>query len=238
MNLRVLLSELLGTFILVFFGSLSVVGSNGIGVPPILVVPFGFGFALLAGIVLFGHISGAHFNPAVTLGALIDRRLDVVAAIGYVVAQAVGAVAASLMLLALFGKDVVDLTRNSPASNLDDIQIFGVEAILTTVFIAVILSATARQPTQAVFIIPITLVMIHFVAIPITGASVNPTRSLAPAIVAGNYEHLWAYVAGPLLGGLIGWGIYRLMGDDILGTAPEAGEVDEEDLFEDADPAS
>ncbi len=236
MNPRALVAELLGTFVLVFFGSLSIVGSNGIGLPPLLVVPFGFGFALLAGIVMFGHISGAHFNPAVTLAALIDRRIDIVGSIGYLVAQAIGAVVASLLVLVLFGKDVVDLTRNSPASTLNDIQIFGVEVILTTVFVCVILSASARTASQAVFVIPITLVMIHFVGIPISGASVNPIRSVGPAIVAGNYEHLWAYIAGPLLGAVPAWGIYRLMGDDIFGGG-EAGQSDDADLFEDADAA-
>jgi MIP family channel proteins len=234
MNPRALLSELLGTFVLVFFGSLAVVGSNGIQIPPILIVPFGFGFALLAGIVMFGHISGAHFNPAVTLAAWIDRRIDLVGSIGYLVAQAIGAVVASLLIFVLFGKEFTSYTLNVPASTLSDFQVFGVEAILTTVFVCVILSVTARAATQAVFVIPITLVMIHFVGMPISGASVNPIRSIGPAIVVGDYAHLWAYIAGPLLGAVIGWGIYRLMGDDIFGTADE-GEADEDELFEDAE---
>lgn len=223
MKIRPLVAELIGTFILVGFGSLSVVGANGIGVPPILLVPFGFGFALLAGIALFGHVSGAHFNPAVTLAALLDRRIDAVGAIGYAIAQLIGAVLASMSILVLFGKQFVDFTRNEP-SGLNDFQTFGVETVLAAVFVAVILTVTARSPKQAVFVIPITLLMIHFVAAPITGASVNPVRSLAPAIIAGNYAHLWVYLTAPFLGGIVGWGLYSLMSD------PDADDgVDEDD---------
>jgi MIP family channel proteins len=227
MKIRALAAEAIGTFILVGFGSMSIIGANGGGAPPILVVPFGFGFALLAGIVLFGHISGAHFNPAVTLAAFIDRRIDLVGSIGYVVAQAVGAAAASLAILVLFGKEIADFTRNTPASVLNDAQVFAIETVLTTIFVAVILSITARSASQAVFVIPITLLMIHFVAVPISGASVNPIRSIAPAVAVGNYQHLWAYIAGPFLGAVIGWGLYRLMGNDQPEDAPEPDEIED-----------
>ena len=235
MNPRALLAELLGTFTLVALGSLSIVSANGSAIPPLLVVPFGFGLGLLAAIVMFGHVSGGHFNPAVTLAAWIDRRIDLIGAIGYAVAQVIGALVASMTILVLFGKDLVDATRNTPASVLNDAQTFGVEAVLTAIFVTVILTISARSASQAVFVIPLTLLLIHFAAIPITGASVNPARALAPAIISGNYEHLWVYLTGPFLGALIGWGLFRFMASpDDLGGGSGSGDVDA-DLFDDLD---
>jgi aquaporin Z len=220
MNARVITAEVLGTFVLVGFGSLSIITAGVTNIPAPLIVPFGFGLALLAGIVMFGHVSGAHFNPAVTLAALFDGRIGITGAIAYMVSQVVGALRGSLSILLLFGKDFVDATRNSPPapssatapSIVPDPSAFAIEAILTAVFVDVILTITARSASQAVFVIPLTLVMIHFVSIPITGASVNPARALAPAIVSGNYSSLWVYLTGPFLGSLMGWGVYRLMG--------------------------
>ena len=235
MNPRALLAELLGTFTLVALGSLSIVSANGIGVPPLLIAPFGFGLGLLAAIVMFGHVSGGHFNPAVTLGAWIDRRIDLVGAIGYAIAQVIGALVASMTILVLFGKDLVEATRNTPAGVLNDVQAFGVETVLTAIFVTVILTISARSASQAVFVIPLTLLMIHFVAIPITGASVNPARSLAPAIVSGNYEHLWVYLTAPFLGAIMGWGLFRIMASpDDLGEGGGSDDVDD-DLFDDLD---
>jgi aquaporin Z len=213
MNVRAIFAELLGTLVLVGLGTLSIVSAvDGVGLPPLLTVPFGFAFALMAGIAAFGHVSGAHFNPAVTLAAWIDRRVTAANAIGYVVAQAIGALAGSFLVLLLFGKDQVDRTRTLPAEGIiTDPKAFATEVLLTAVFLAVILTVTKKQPNQGVFVIPLTLGLIHFAAIPISGASVNPFRSLAPAIVIGNYEHLWVYLTAPFLGALIGWAVYRLM---------------------------
>jgi aquaporin Z len=239
MNVRALTAEALGTFVLVGLGSLSIAGSGLQGLPPLLIVPFGFGLALMAGIAMFGHISGAHFNPAVTLAAWIDQRLDWVSAIGYVAAQIIGALAASLMILLLISKEVVGATINQPAVPsaqdttgfaISDPGAFILETIFATVFIAVILTITNKEPQLAVLVIPLTLVMIHFVGIPLTGASVNPVRSLAPAIVSGNYQHLWVYLTAPFAGSILGWLIYRFV------TLPEADvsiELVDEDEFED-----
>jgi len=222
MNARVVAAELLGTFILVAFGSLTIITAGVNQLPGPLIVPFGFGLALVAGIAIFGHVSGAHFNPAVTLAALIDGRISIAGAIAYVISQFVGGALASVAILALFAKEAVAATRNVPAEIINDGQAFAIEAVLTAIFIAVILTTTARRENQAVFVIPLTLVVIHFAAMQWSGASVNPARSLGPAIVAGNYEHLWVYLTAPFLGGLVGWGLYRLMGVFDEGEGAEA----------------
>jgi aquaporin Z len=231
MNLRAVLAEALGTFVLVLVGSMSIVSATGIGqgsggVIILLVAPFGFGLGLLAAITLFGHVSGGHFNPAVTLAAVFDGRIDVVNAILYVVAQVIGAVAASFAVLLMLSKDMVDLTRNGPA--VGDWQAFGAEVILTTIFVGVILTVTKKQPTFAPLVIALTLVMVHFAAIPISGASVNPARALGPAIVDGNYTKVWIYLTAPMLGGLLGWALYKFftIGEELV----EIEVEDEDDL--------
>ena len=221
---RALLAEVIGTFILVGVGSLAIASAAAQQLPVLLVVPFGFGLALLAAITIFGHVSGGHFNPAVTFGALLDGRIDVPGAIGYWVAQLVGAIGASLMFLVIFSsQDAVAATMTT--AGVGPAQAFAVETIMTAIFVAVILTVTERQPSMAPLVIALTLTVIHFAVIPISGASVNPARSLAPAIVAGKLlgtqTPIWVYLAGPMLGGLIGWSIYRLV-------SPE--EESEEDL--------
>jgi aquaporin Z len=227
--LRAVLAEAIGTFILVGMGSLAVVSATGLGQSALvlLVAPFGFGLGVLAAITIFGHVSGGHFNPAVTLGAIFDGRIDIIGGIGYMVAQVVGAIAASLMILLVISKDAVAATMNS--GGVGDGPAFGVEIILTAIFVAVILTVTRRQPSMAGLIIALTLIAIHFAAIPISGASVNPARSLGPAIVSGKLlsgtTGIWVYLAGPMLGGLIGWGVYRFFTPE----EDEEGLDDEED---------
>lgn len=211
MNPRAWIAEALGTFVLVLMGSLAVLSASGAGsgssVIILLVAPFGFGLGLLAAITLFGHVSGGHYNPAVSLAALFDGRIDLVNMIGYWIGQGVGAIVASFAILLIVSKSAVDATRNGPG--VADAQAFGTEVILTSIFVGVILTVTKKQPTFAPLVIGLTLVAIHFAAIPISGASFNPARSLGPAIVAGNYDKLWIYLTAPFLGGLLGWLLYR-----------------------------
>jgi MIP family channel proteins len=230
MNPRAWIAEALGTFVLVLVGSMSAVSSSVLGqgsaVFVLLVVPFGFGLGLMAAIVLFGHVSGGHFNPAVTLAALFDGRVDLPNAIAYAVAQVIGAVGASLTILLLISKSMVQATVNGPG--VDEIKAFGVEVLLTTIFIGVILTITKKQPELAPLVISLTLVAIHFAAVPLSGASVNPARSLGPAIVSGTYTSLWIYLTAPFLGAILGWGVYRFFTQDE--DAIEVEFVDEDEL--------
>jgi len=242
MNIRALVAEAIGTFILVLFGSLGVVTlvivTKGQGDPllSILIIPFAFGLGLMAAIAIGGPISGGHFNPAVTLAAALDARLTWQDAIGYVVAQIVGALAASLSILLLTSVQMVAATVNQPGPIADtqlaiDLRAFAVEGILTAIFVGVILTVTRRAPDQALLAIPFTLVAIHYVSIQISGASVNPVRSLAPAIVSGTYSSLWVYLTAPFLGAIVGWGVYKFLSPD----GSERGVSDERDDDEDDD---
>ncbi len=215
MDARKYLAELIGTFILVVVGSMSIVGA-GLVTPPapvLLVAPFGFGLALLAAIQVSGHVSGGHFNPAVTLGAFLDKRIDPMNALGYVVAQAIGAIAASGVILLLAGQPAVVSTASAFPEG-KAIEALVVEGLLTAIFVMVILTVTKRSPNQAAFAIPLTLVVIHFAGIPFSGASVNPVRSLAPALVGGTLDvNILVWIVGPLVGAAIGWGLYRALED-------------------------
>lgn len=210
MNVRAYAAEAIGTFILVGLGTLSVFAAATAGVSVLVIVPFGFGLGLLAAIYAVGHLSGGHFNPAVTLGALLDRRIGAVDAAGYVVAQVVGALAASLFLLVISSREVVSSTRNTPG--VGDGGAFLVEIVLTAVFLLVILTVSKRNADQAPFAIALTLGVIHFVGIPISGASVNPARTIGPAVVAGDLSSIWIYLTAPFLGAAVGWAIFRLLG--------------------------
>jgi aquaporin Z len=216
MDARKYLAELVGTFILVVVGSMSIVAAGAMNAPVLLVAPFGFGLALLAAIQATGHVSGGHYNPAVTLGAFLDRRIDAVNAVGYVVAQVVGAIAASGVVLLLADQAAVRGTASAFVEGKAGVAL-GTEILLTAIFLLVILTVTKRAPGQAAFAIPLTLVMIHFAGIPFSGASVNPARSLAPVLVGGNLDgSILIWIVGPLVGAAIGWAIYRVLDEGVL----------------------
>jgi aquaporin Z len=208
------LAEALGTFVLVLVGSMTIVAAGAMGAPVLATVPFGFGLALLAGIFAFAHVSGAHFNPAVTIAMVADRRTTGVDAAGYIVAQLVGAIAASALLLGLSGYDAVKSTTSAVGPALTGslngaIGAVIVEAVLTTIFVIVILTTTKLAGGKAGILIALALTVAHFGGIPFSGASLNPARTLGPAIVTGTYTDIWVWIIGPIVGGLIGWAIYR-----------------------------
>jgi aquaporin Z len=210
---RKLIAEAVGTFILVGMGSMSILSTFAVqGSPALVVIPLGFGLGLLAAIAVSGHVSGGHFNPAVTLGAFLDRRLDAMTAVGYVVAQVVGAIVASGLILALSDKATVARTKNMPGV-VSDGGAFLVEIVLTAIFIAVILTVTKKDSAAgpAIIVIPLTLLVIHVVGIPFSGASVNPARALGPAIISLDFAAIWIYLTAPFVGAVIGWLVHRFL---------------------------
>ncbi len=207
------LAEVFGTFTLVFVGSLSLVGvfqAPNLGTGGQVIVPFAFGLALLAGLYAFGEVSGGHFNPAVSLALFLDRRLPAGDLVSYWASQIIGAVLASLTILLAFTKQDVANTATTHSSTKVALVL---EIALTAIFVLVILqsSKTSRYSGSALISIPLTLVAIHFAAVPFSGASVNPARSFAPALVGHVWSGFWVYVVGPLSGAVIGWVIHTVV---------------------------
>lgn len=215
------LAEVLGTFILVLIGTMAIVGVNtAVGADGGLelvmaTVPLAFGFALMAGLYAFGEVSGGHFNPAVTLAMFVDRRASVSDLIGYWIAQVAGALLGSLTLMWMTNSDAVEATVNGYGGNGAGTGWIS-EVVLTAIFVMVILQVTrsSTMSNQGFVAIPLTLVAIHYAGIPFSGASVNPARSIGPALVSGDnraISELWVYLLAPLVGALVGWIVWKVV---------------------------
>lgn len=211
--LRKYLSELLGTFVLVFVGGLSILSAQEAGDPPLVAVSLGFGLALLAALYAFGEISGGHFNPAVTLAALADNRIGFKDFVAYWVAQVAGGVIAAVLLAWASSTTAVAAMSTVPADNVGFGSAFLLELSLTAVFVMVILKVTTSTEFggSALVAIPLTYAAIHFAAWPLTGASVNPARTLGTAFVGREGTDILVYLAAPLLGALVGWALHELV---------------------------
>ena len=202
---RTYFAELLGTGILVFVGGLAIL-SQGTTV----VIAFGFGLGLLIALYAVGEVSGGHFNPAVTLAAFLDGRISLTNGISYWVAQVAGGVLAALGLAWAGSRIQVGDVATTPA--VSDGSAFLLEVVLTAFFVMVILKVTASSTMKnmAFGAIAFAYVGIHMAAVPLTGASVNPARSIGPAFVGEVTGDLWIYLVAPLVGAIIGWILYQV----------------------------
>jgi len=217
------ISEFIGTFTLVLFGcGTAVVAGVQVGV---LGIAFAFGFALIAMAYGIGPISGCHINPAVSLGVFVAGRMSAKDLIGYIISQFLGAIVAAGVLAAivkgqLAGYDIAakGLGQNGWGASYLGGYSFSVavifEVIATFLFIVVILGSTQEgAPTQlAGLAIGITLVVIHILGIQITGVSVNPARSLGPALFVGGkaLSQVWLFLVFPSLAGILAGILFRL----------------------------
>ena len=202
------LAELIGTFILVFMGcgSAMVLGCDAAGGH--LAVALAFGLAIVATAYFIGDLSGCHINPAVSLAMLICKKLTLNDFIGYVIAQVLGALAGAGMLKMLTGLGVADLTGGLGSNGVAGAGGIGgalvVEVILTFIFISAILGVTSSKDKGSVagIVIGLTLAFVHIVGIPLTGTSVNPARSIGPALLAGGdaLKNVWVFIVAPLAG--------------------------------------
>jgi aquaporin Z len=221
-------AEALGTFVLVFFGCGSVVFANNAGGgADYVAVGFTFGLAVMLMAYAVGRISGGHFNPAVSVGAAMGGRMSWKQVPIYVGSQLGGAIIAGLVLFVLaHGIEDFDSEGNMGQNFFGEHTpnsvefawwaAFLVELLLTLLFILVILAVTDARfehPALAPLAIGLTLSAIHFVAIPLTGTSVNPARSIGPALFAGGDAiiQLWLFILAPLIGGALGGFLYPLL---------------------------
>jgi aquaporin Z len=217
-------AEFLGTFWLVLGGvGTAVLGlSLGEGSVGILGVALAFGLTVVTGAYAFGHVSGAHFNPAVSVGLWVGGRFPAARLLPYIIAQAGGAIAAAAVVYAVAtGLDGFSTDAGFASNGYGDHSPAGysllaaaiIEIVLTAVFVLVIHSVThGSAPVGfAPLAIGLTLALIHLISIPVTNTSVNPARSLGPALFAGGWalEQLWAFIVFPLVGAVLGGLLYR-----------------------------
>lgn len=231
---RRLAAEAVGTFCLVGAGTGAVAvddltgGSLGVGG-----VAAAFGLVVAAMIMGLGHLSGAHMNPAVTIAAAAGRHFPPGEVAPYAVAQIAGALLASAALRVAFGPGVA-LGVTTP-SFVTEPSALVIEAVLTAVLMVVILAVatdTRAVGQLAAVAVGATIALEALVMGPVTGASMNPARSLAPAVVSGDVAGLWIYLAGPVAGALAGLALYEMLrGVPRSGTAPApAVAIDQEDV--------
>ncbi len=211
---RTWIAEMLGTFILVFGGGLAILSVAG---GDVVAISFGFGLSLLVALYAFGEISGGHFNPAVSLGALLDGRISVDTFIQYVVAQSGGAVLGGVAILAAKDRNAVAATATTPSEAVSVGGAFLLELLLTAFFVALILKVTTseRFGSSAFGAISFAYVAIHLAAWPLSGASVNPARTLGSALVGSEFTDFWIYVTAPFIGAALGWVVYRAITTEV-----------------------
>ena len=214
--MRKYFAEFLGTLVLVTFGCGIAVVSGG----NLVATALAFGLAIVAMAYVIGNISGCHVNPAVSLAMLITKRMSFKDFIFYVIAQFLGAIAGAGALSL-----VLDSSKNLGANGFDSASALGsaictpvvalvVEAILTFVFILVILCVTAdKENKHAGLVIGLTLTLVHLIGINLTGTSVNPARSLAPAILLMGtaIKQVWVFIVGPIVGALVAGYLYKYL---------------------------
>ncbi len=224
-------AELLGTAILVFFGVGVATLSFGFGVAGgsfaagVVATALAFGLTLMALAYVLGPISGCHVNPAVTIGALLAGRIGLTEAVVYWVAQFIGGIVGALVLWGVVSSSPI-YSRSATGLGTDGwgtashIHIsaggaFLAEVVLTAVFVFVILGVTTKAANAATagMVIGLTLTAIHLVGISITGTSVNPARSLGPALIVGGLalHQVWLFIVAPLVGGAVAAGIHLLL---------------------------
>ncbi|MBV8811214.1 MAG: aquaporin Z [Acidobacteriaceae bacterium] len=228
-------AEFVGTFVLVFGGcGAAVLAGDKIGFAG---VAFAFGLSLLAMVYTIGHISGCHINPAVTLGLLIAKKFESRYAVGYWVAQILGAIVAAACLLIIakgtpngydpgaLGFAANGFGAHSPGHYGLGAAFFA-EVILTFFLVLTVIGATDLKAPVGFAGIPIglVLVLIHLVGIPVTNTSVNPARSIGPALFVGGWAlgQLWLFIVAPLVGAVLAAVVYRGFGVPIL--APREAE--------------
>lgn len=227
--MKKIIAELIGTFSLVLFGcgaavvsGISMTGPSGIG---LLGISFAFGLSVVAMAYAIGGISGCHINPAITIAMLVAGKLKAGEAIQYIIGQVIGAtLAAAVLMVILKGAPGFEMGEWALGANgwgegylgeYNMTSAFITEAVLTFLFLFVIFATTSKwgNSTMAGLAIGLTLVLIHLVAIPITGTSVNPARSFGPAIFAQGkaLSQLWLFIAAPIAGGVLAALVWKMV---------------------------
>ena len=220
------IAEFIGTFILVFVGcgTAMLTGCDHWG--GYLATALAFGLVIVGMAYCVGNISGCHINPAVSLAVFINGGISLKDFVGYIISQCLGALAGAGLLAAIFGLGgITDATGGFGSNGLAGVNgnIFAgllVEVVLTFIFVLTILGVTSKKANHGSFgglIIGLTLVLVHLFGIGLTGTSVNPARSIGPAVIAaiaGNTDPIicvWVFIVGPLVGAIIAAFVYKFL---------------------------
>jgi len=242
---RKIVAELLGTGLLVYFGVGVATLSFGFGTTGssfaagVVATALAFGLVLLALAYVLGPISGCHINPAVTIGAWLSGRVPLRDALGYWAAQFIGGILGALLLWAtfscspLYSRSKTGLGTNGWGAashiHINAGGAFLIEVIMTAVFVFAVLGATSKTSNAATagIIIGFSLTVVHLIGIPITGTSVNPARSLGPALIVGGtaLSQVWLFIVAPLVGGALAAGLHRVLYPEPPVEALASGEV-------------
>lgn len=216
-------AEMIGTMVLVLLGCGSAVFNGGVGsTAQVLTVAFAFGLSVVAMAYAIGGVSGCHINPAITLGCLLTGRIGGKDAGMYILFQVIGAIIGSSIIYLLISGYNVDASgtftgANGYAETTSTMTAFLAEAIFTFIFVLVVLGVTDPKKgnsSLAGLAIGLSLVLIHIVCIPITGTSVNPARSIGPALFEGGnaLSQLWLFIVAPFVGAVFSAIVWRAVG--------------------------
>jgi MIP family channel proteins len=205
-------AEGLAAFALVFAGCGAIVTESETGVLGTLGVALVFGLVIMVMVYATGHLSGAHINPAVTIGFTLTRHFPARDAIAYIAAQVAGATLAALLLLIVWPAQPADLGATVPSIGIAGALVY--EALMTAILMFVILAVatdTRAVGTGAAIAIGGTIGLDALFGGPLTGASMNPARSFGPALASGQWQDFWIYLAGPVVGAVLGGFAYQLV---------------------------
>jgi MIP family channel proteins len=221
-NVKAALAELIGTFTLVFIGAGTgaLAGTSGGG---IVAVALAHGIALLVIVYAWGIISGAHVNPAVTLALAVTRKVTWERALYYWVAQFLGGILAAFLLLYLVGRETGLGATVGSLTTADPIRATIVEAVLTFFLVAAVFGTgvSGRNGNAAGAAIGLVLAMDILMGGALTGASMNPARTLGPALAMGDLSYLWIYIVGPAVGGIAAGLLFNYVFLPKVGPAPQ-----------------
>ncbi|MEE8525406.1 MAG: aquaporin [Thermoanaerobaculia bacterium] len=206
MKTKQLVAEFIGTFALIFIGA----GAAAIGVGGLVGVAFAHGLVIVAFAYAYGHISGTHINPAVTVGLFVAKQIDAATAAAYIAVQLLGGIAGGFALRFVLGEDR-GLGATVLADGVSVNQGLFLETVLTFFLVNTVLNAavSGKAGGHAGLAIGMTLTLAILMGGPLTGASLNPARTLGPAVASGNFADIWLYFVGPVLGGVIAAALYN-----------------------------
>ena len=233
LTIKKYVAEFIGTFVLVLLGcgTAMLVGCDAVNGGGYILTALAFGLVIVGMAYCIGNISGCHINPAVSLGVLISGGMTAADFVGYVISQCLGAFAGAGMLKLIFDLgNIEDKTGGLGSNGLAGVNGSAgagllVEILITCIFVMTILGVTSKKAKHGSFgglIIGLTLTLVHIFGIGLTGTSVNPARSIGPAILAGGsaVSDLWVFIVGPFIGAAIAAFVYKWMEESIEAEKP------------------